>query len=583
MIPESFIEELKLSCDVESVIGSYVQLRRRGRTLTGLCPFHSEKTPSFTVYTDTQSYYCFGCGAGGDVVNFIRRMENLEYVEAVRFLAQRAGLELPDDAVDDRAALQKTRVLGINRESARFFHAELMSERGAGALKYLTERGLSVGTIRHFGLGYSPPDWDALYKHLKSKGFDDEDMVAAAMVRRKKNGGYCDVFRDRAMFPIIDLRGNVIGFGGRRMAGDGPKYYNSPDTPVFKKTKNLFALNFAKAKKLDYLILCEGYMDVIAMHQAGFTCAVASLGTALTGDQCRLAASYTEEAVLAYDSDDAGQKATKRAISLLSDAGVRARVLQIPDAKDPDEYIKKFGGARFARLVDSSAGALEYELAKIRAKYSTENEEGRLAVLRESAALLAGLHSPLERDIWAGKLAEEFSVGKDALMTQINMQIKRAVRAAEKREAGQLTSPAGAIDPVVPEKRQNCAAVTAEERLVSALMRHPDRCLAAAERVGPEDFVSVFHRRVFETLAAGAKNGEDPSPKLYGGEFTLDEQGRISRLNARARELSGGPEEIWDAIKVMKERKAKKSDAELRDMSPAELSDYLKKLRSKKL
>ena len=548
----------------------------------GLCPFHSEKTPSFTVYTDTQSFYCFGCGAGGDVVSFIRRIENLEYVEAVRFLAQRAGLQMPDDAVDDRAAMLKTRILEINRESARFFHSVLVSEHGAGALKYLTERGLSMSTIRHFGLGYSPPEWDSLYTYLRAKGYGDEDMLAAAMVRRGKNGKCYDVFRGRAMFPIIDLRGNVIGFGGRKMAGDGPKYYNTPDTPVFKKTKNLFALNFAKAKKLDYVILCEGYMDVIAMHQAGFTSAVASLGTALTEDQCRLVSGYTQEAVLAYDSDEAGQKATKRAIGLLEDAGVRSRVLQIPDAKDPDEYIKKFGGERFARLVDGSSGALEYELAKISAKYKTDTEDGRLGALRESANLLAGLHSPLERDVWAGKLAEEFSVGKDALVTQINMQIKRQARTAEKRDAERLTSRTDAADPIVPEKRQNYAAVTAEEGLVSALMRHPDMCLAAAEKVGPEDFVSAFHRRVFEKLAVAAKAGENPSAALFGDEFSMDEQGRVSRLMARAREISGEPEEVWDAIKQMKAQREKKTDAELREMSGGEFDEYMRRLREKK-
>lgn len=352
MIPQSFIEELRLNCDIESVISSYVQLRRRGRILTGLCPFHSEKTGSFTVYPESQSFYCFGCGAGGDVIGFIRRIENLDYVEAIRFLAGRAGMTVPDDAREDRTAMLKTKILEMNREAAHFYFEKLIAPEGKSALNYLLGRGLTPKTIKHFGLGYAPTGRNNLTDMLSKKGFKYEDMEAACLARRGKNGGYYDVFRDRVMFPIIDLRGNVIGFGGRKMEGDGPKYYNSPDTPVFKKTKNLFALNFAKKQKLDNLILCEGYMDVIAMHQAGFTQAVASLGTSLTADQCRLAASYTDEAVLAYDSDEAGQKATRRAINLLDEAGIRSRVLSIEGAKDPDEFIKKFGAARFKRLIE---------------------------------------------------------------------------------------------------------------------------------------------------------------------------------------------------------------------------------------
>ncbi|MBQ4117920.1 MAG: DNA primase, partial [Oscillospiraceae bacterium] len=328
MIPQSFIEELKMNCDIESVISSYVQLRKRGRISTGLCPFHSEKTGSFTVYPESQSFYCFCCGAGGDVIGFIRRIENLEYVEAIKFLAQRAGMNVPEDAAEDKTALLKTKILEMNREAARYYFSELTKPGGKAALDYLLGRGLEPKTIKHFGLGYAPNEWTGLTDLLASKGYRYEDMEAAQLARKSnKSGRYYDVFRDRVMFPIIDLRGNVIGFGGRKMSGDGPKYYNSPDTPVFKKTKNLFALNFAKKQKLDHLILCEGYMDVIAMHQAGFTEAVASLGTSLTSDQCRLAASYVEEAVLAYDSDEAGQKATKRAISLLDEVGIRSRVL----------------------------------------------------------------------------------------------------------------------------------------------------------------------------------------------------------------------------------------------------------------
>ena len=336
MIPQSFIEELKMHSDIESVVSSYVQLKRRGRILVGLCPFHSEKTGSFTVYPESQSFYCFGCGAGGDVIGFIRRIENLEYVEAIKLLAQRAGMTVPEDAAEDRTAMLKTRILEMNREAARFYYDRLIEPAGEPALRYLLGRGLLPKTIKHFGLGYAPAQWSALTDMLAKKGFKYEEMEAACLARKGRNGGYYDVFRDRVMFPIIDLRGNVIGFGGRKMTGDGPKYYNSPDTPVFKKTKNLFALNFAKKNgKLPYLILCEGYMDVISMHQAGFTQAVASLGTSLTSDQCRLAAAYTDEAILAYDSDEAGQKATAAPSVFLTKRAYTAACFQFPKQKTP--------------------------------------------------------------------------------------------------------------------------------------------------------------------------------------------------------------------------------------------------------
>ena len=337
MISELFLQELKSYSDIEQVVSSYVHLKRRGRVATGLCPFHSEKTPSFTVYPDNQSFYCFGCGAGGDVITFIRRIENLEYVEAVRFLAQRAGMAMPEDTRDDGMARLKARVLELNRTLARFYHSCLRGPQGKPGLDYLHGRGLTNQTIIRFGLGYAPDSWDAACKYLRSRGFTDDEMVSAAVAARGKSGGLYDSFRNRAMFPIIDLRGNVIGFGGRVM-GDakGPKYLNSSDTPVFKKSRNLFALNFAKASKREGLILCEGYMDVIAMHQAGFDNAVATLGTALTSEQSRLIAQYAQGVTLSYDSDGAGQAATRRAVGLLGEVGVKIKVLSITGAKDPD-------------------------------------------------------------------------------------------------------------------------------------------------------------------------------------------------------------------------------------------------------
>lgn len=580
MIPQSFIEDLKLSCDIESVVSSYVQLRRRGRILTGLCPFHSEKTGSFTVYPETQSFYCFGCGAGGDVIGFIRRIENLEYTEAIRLLAQRAGMTVPEDVREDKTAILKTKILEMNREAAHYFYDQLVAPGGKSALDYLTGRELSPKTIKHFGLGYAPPGWNGLTDLLSSKGFSFDDMEAAALVRKGKNGGHYDVFRDRVMFPIIDLRGNVIGFGGRKMQGDGPKYYNSPDTPVFKKTKNLFALNFAKKSKLDHAILCEGYMDVISMHQAGFTEAVASLGTSLTEDQCRLLASYTEEAVLAYDSDEAGQKATKRAIGLLDAVGLRSKVLTIPDAKDPDEYIKKFGAVRFKKLLEESSGAVEFELAKIKSKYDTDTPEGKILALRDCVTLLAGIRNPLERDVWAGKLSADFGTPKEGILSQAEAKLRRKVRTENARSV--LNVERADYSAAVPEKMRNPAAAKAEETLLAAMLRHPEITKSLSETVGASDFVCSLYAKFYERLQSSFEAGYDFTISLFNEGFSIEQQNIAAKIFSASRESQLSPEDGFDAAKRMKKLAEKKSDSEIGELSGNELMDYIEKLRKDK-
>ena len=581
MIPQSFIEELKLSADIESVVSSYVQLRRRGRILTGLCPFHSEKTGSFTVYPESQSFYCFGCGAGGDVIGFIRRIENLEYVEAVKLLAQRCGMTVPEDAAEDCTAKLKTAVLEMNREAAHFYFERLLSPEGKPALDYLLGRGLTPRTVKHFGLGYAPAGWTGLTDLLAKKGYKYEDMEVACLARRGKNGNYYDVFRDRVMFPIIDLRGNVIGFGGRKMSGDGPKYYNSPDTPVFKKTKNLFALNFAKKQKLDNLILCEGYMDVIAMHQAGFTQAVASLGTSLTADQCRLAASYTDEAILAYDSDEAGQKATKRAIGLLDEAGIRSRVLTIEGAKDPDEFIKKYGGARFKRLIEGSAGAVEYELSKIGGKYQTDTPEGKIDALREAVNLLAEMKNPLEREVWAAKVAADYGTTKEGVLAQVQGKLRRRARSEERRSVSAANVSRADVN-VVPEKARNPAAAAAEERLIGALFRHPECAKDVLLKISGEDFVCALYRRFFGKITEAVSAGNELSLSLFGEDFTLEEQNAAAKILGAARENRYSAEDAVSAAAAIRRLKEKKSDDEIAALSGSDLTEYIDKMRREK-
>lgn len=582
MIPQSFIEELKMHSDIESVISQYVQLKRRGRILVGLCPFHSEKTGSFTVYPESQSFYCFGCGAGGDSIGFIRRIENLEYVEAIKLLAQRARMTVPEDAREDTAAKLKTRILEMNREAARFYYDRLIDKEGDAALRYLLGRGLSPKTIKHFGLGYAPAQWSSLCDMLAKKGYHFDEMEAACLARKGKNGSYYDVFRDRVMFPIIDLRGNVIGFGGRKMTGDGPKYYNSPDTPVFKKTKNLFALNFAKKNgKLPYLILCEGYMDVIAMHQAGFTQAVASLGTSLTSDQCRLAASYTDEAILAYDSDEAGQKATRRAINLLDEAGIRSRVLTIKGAKDPDEFIKKYGGGQFKQLIEGSSGAVEYELGKISAKYETDTPEGKIMALKDAVNLLAEMKNPLEREVWAAKLATDYGTTKEGILSQVTGKLRRKAK-AENRKGSFAPTVRVAYANLIPEKLNNPAAAAAEERLLGAVLRNPEAFKRLEENIVGEDFVCALYRRIYEKAVSTAESGYELSLSVFGEDFSLEEQNVIAKLFTQARESHFTEEDALDAAKVMKKLKEKKTDDEIANLSGEELSAYIEKMRKAK-
>ncbi|HNW04788.1 MAG TPA: DNA primase [Oscillospiraceae bacterium] len=583
MIPQSFIEELKFQNEIESVVSSYVQLKKKGRISVGLCPFHSEKTPSFTVYPESQSFYCFGCGAGGDIIGFIRRIENLGYVESIKLLAERAGMRVPDEAADDAEAQLKTAILEMNREAAHYFHEQLTGPAGKTALAYLLQRGLSPQTITHFGLGYAPPGAYGLCDRLMGKGYRPVQMEAAALTRQGRSGKDYDVFRDRVMFPILDLRGNVIGFGGRKLSGDGPKYYNSPDTPVFKKTKNLFALNFAKKNKPEEFILCEGYMDVISMHQAGFTGAVASLGTSLTEDQCRLLASYTAEAILAYDADEAGRKASKRASGLLDEAGVRTRVLVIEGAKDPDEYIKNFGAARFAQLLKKSRGATEYELGRIKSKYDTDAPEGVIAAVKEATVLVAGLKNPLERDVWAAKIASDYNLPKEGVTAQVAALLKRQIRSQEKREAMQLRG-LGLVsrDDAVPERVKNPAAAAAEERLLGTLYRHQELLPEYAAKVKQGDFVCGLYAKMFERMAQAAALRREIGASLFS-DYGLAEQSAAERVFAYARERRYEPEEAADAYAGMLKGKEKKSDAEIKDMPDAEWEEFMRaKLAARK-
>lgn len=570
-LSDSFLEELRSRVDIESVISPYVNLRRRGKNLVGLCPFHNEKTPSFTVYPENDSFYCFGCGVGGDVITFVRRIENLDYLEAVRMLADRAGMALPEDGFDDSMAKRRTAVLEANRAAAKFFHAELMSERGREALDYFLGRGLTIETIRHFGLGYAPDDWRALKNHLNQKGFDDTLLENANLLRRSEKNGkvnYYDNFRNRIMFPIIDPRGNVIAFGGRVMDDSKPKYINTSDTLVYKKSNGVFALNFAKNGNDGKLIVAEGYMDVIALHQAGFTNAVACLGTALTKEQANLLSRYAKEVLISYDSDEAGQKATARAINIFSSTGLEVRVLRLNGGKDPDEIIRKYGAQRFRDIIEGAANDTEYRILRAREGIDISSDDGKLKFLSLAADILAELSSPIEVDIYASRLARELDVDKTALTAQVKYRRENFVRRRKaEREREQQRMLMSGVSSKNPERSANLRAAKAEETIIASLMRNPDFYQKLKDEISPDDFVTALNRRIFTVVTDRVSQGGSAEPFFLSSSFTPDEMDEVTRLFRQSSQMRNTVEECMDCIKILKMEKNRPEDIKASELS----------------
>lgn len=531
-IPASYIQELVARNDIYDTISRYVSLQRAGRLYKGLCPFHSERSPSFMVYPETQSYYCFGCGAGGDVIKFTMEMNSLSYIEAVRYLAQRCGMPMPDE--DDGQAKLKSRILQMNKLAARFFYDTLNSDAGRNARKYLRDRQLSDKTIVNFGLGYAPAEWQGLTNYLRSKGFTDEEMTRGYLAARNKNGNLYDIFRDRVMFPIIDLRGNVIAFGGRRMGDEGgPKYLNSGDTPVFKKSNGLFALNLAKKSGKDTFILAEGYMDVIAMHQAGFDNAVATLGTALTSQQAKLIGDYAKKVIISYDSDEAGQKATRRAMEIFEKEEVTVQVLQMDGAKDPDEYIKKYGAQRFEMLLEGANSALDFQLLKLKNQYDIQNPEQRVEYLTKACDILAGLTNPIQQDVYCTRLANETSTDKASIKLQMD-RAKAKNRRRETRKKAQELLRSGVGRQIKVDYRQKGNTMPkafAQQQIICALIRDNSlyndvRTKLTADNFTDSDmkraytaFVNLIEQHMSVDYATLAYHMPEDSAKALAGIF----------------------------------------------------------------
>lgn len=540
-IPQSFIDEIKYRNKIEDVIASYVNLKRAGSVYQGLCPFHSERTPSFTVFPNTETFHCFGCGAGGDVISFIMRAENLEYPGAVEFLAKRSGLEMPEEADGVKSeTIKRSRMYEMNRAAALFFNKALYAPESEPAREYLKKRGLSRAAVKRFGLGFAPNSFHALSDHMHSLGYRDEELKEAFLCgKSERTGGYFDYFRGRIMFPIIDNFSNVIAFGGRALGDEKPKYLNTSDTPVFKKSRNLFALNFARNACAESLILCEGYMDVIAVNMAGFPNAVATLGTALTSEQARIMAKYTKKVILSYDSDDAGVAAAKRAIPILTDVGLEVKLLRMEGAKDPDEYIKKFGAARFKTLLEDSQGKLDYLCDSVLKKYDILIPEEKMKAADELCGVICGIWSDVEREIYITRIAERLSVEPSNLARDVERRMRRKQREEDTELRRKVVSDTlGYGDRVNREFVGNAKAARAEEAIIGILLLRPE--LIPEIRRGTvalcaDDFVTAFNRRVFEALTAC---GEKCDIGALAQDFTLEEIDRITAMQVKRSALS---------------------------------------------
>lgn len=572
---DEFIDALHRANPIETVIGSYVQLKKRGKNYLCSCPFHSEKTPSCTVFPDTQTFHCFGCGAGGDVITFVMQIENLNFIEAARLLAQRSGIEMPAYSGNSQNSQRRTRIYEMNRIAANFFYLNLVNGQNKSGLKYFYDRRISPQTIKKYGLGYAPDSWDTIIKLLHSKGYSDEEIIDSWLGgRSQKTGNMFDMFRNRVIFPIIDLRKNVIGFGGRVLDDSKPKYLNTAKTPIFDKGSNLFSLNFAKSSDSKKMILCEGYMDVIAVNQAGFENVVATLGTAITPAQARLISHYAEEVIIAYDSDSAGQTAARKAINHFSDVGVRATVIHMEGAKDPDEFIKKFGCDRFRMLLDNSRDANDFMLDKCENGLDLDTEAGKIELLKRASSVLAGISSPIEREIYISRTSKKGGIPVDVLKAHIDAILSKS-RKQEKNKIwnSMVSGMTRRNDKINPEAVTSSKEANAEEQIIYFLLRHSEECNEIQKLILPECFMTSFNRKVYSAILEHIKNNEQFSVSMLTGEFSPEEWGRISGILAKYENANINMQVVSDCAGVLKKASSSGSNG---DISLDELANMFK-------
>ena len=583
MIPHEYIEELTRRTDIVELVGSYVQLKRKGRLYGGLCPFHSEKTPSFYVYPDTQSFYCFGCGAAGDAISFAQKINSISYPEAVKLLAGRAGMPEPQE--DDKTGRMRSRILSMNKEAARFFHACLNSsvEEARQARAYWRRRGLDDKTIVRFGLGYAPNSGFALYDYLRDKGYNQQELDASGLFKRNDRGNVYCLFWKRVMTPIFDLRGNIIAFGGRVMDDSKPKYVNSPETLVYHKSETVFALQIAKRSASRRFVLCEGYMDVISMHQAGIDTAVCACGTALTPQQVRLIGEYADEVILSYDSDEAGQKATLRSLELFRNSPVKVGVLQIPGAKDPDEYIKKYGAERFKVLLDGVGNALDFRLKRLRDKYDLAQDAQRLEYVKDAVEMLAERSNPTEQEVYAGRIAEETNISKTAILAQLSTAAKKAgykrrrTENMERLRSGEMNQ----INvPLNAGGSQALGIASAQQRLLAAMLREPVYIDQVQGKVSEEQFVLPVDKELFGALVRCRQQGVEISLTALRTFVSEEAMNELARLAAQYSDVNCTP----DDIRLYMDRIARGMPVAERaaGMTDEQLKDYIQSMREKK-
>ena len=566
IIPREIIEEIVNRTDISDLIGSYVTLKRAGSNMHGLCPFHSEKTPSFTVFSKTNSFYCFGCGSGGDAITFVMKAENLDYPSAVEFLASRAGITIPQDKNElANMGMSRKRVYEMNLAAAKFFRENLFDKRvGFDALNYFVgKRKLSMATIKRFGLGYAPNNFFALTNHMKRLGYTEQELIDGFLCGRSQKGNLYDYFRNRVIFPIIDVTGNIIGFGGRVMDDSKPKYLNTSDTPGFKKSKNLFALNYAKNHCSEQLILCEGYMDVIALHEAGFENAVATLGTALTQEQARMMTKYTKKVVLLYDSDDAGQRATDRAIKILSEVGMDVRILKLNGAKDPDEYIKKFGADRFRALLGESRTGFDFKVSRALANLDLQIPDEKIKASAAICEIIADSSSGVEREVFLTKASELLKLPIDVLRNNVEHIIRKRKNEQKKDESRQAQMSIRNIgDRINPDAVKFVGANALEETILGLLLIYEEYRSAVSKgsvSLEADDFVTAFGKKVFQTLFDVYNSSDEFLPAMLGQYFTADEMGRLEKMRQNRLSLTENGRDVLDAsIAALKAEKEKK-------------------------
>ena len=572
-IPEQFIDDLVARSDIADVVSSYVHLSKKGSNLWGLCPFHNEKTPSFSVSPDKQIYHCFGCGKGGGVISFIMEMENLPFVDAVKLLAKRAGLEVPESGENEAYRKKRTRLLELSRDAARFYHDYLTGPGGQRVRDYIAQRQISPRTATRFGLGAAPDQWDALTRAMTAKGYTKMELIDAGLAVAGKNGGIYDKFRARLMLPVIDVRGEVVGFTSRILPGEeGAKYLNTPETVLFKKGRLIYALNFAKNTKRPNLVLVEGNIDVITLHQAGFDNVVATMGTALTEEHARILARYTKELVLCYDNDAAGKQSTDRVLNILKNANLNVRVLQLPNAfdaegkpikQDPDDFVKKFGPAAFEKCLNGSAGQNEYRLDSLQTKHDLSSEEGRLAYLKEAVATIAALQSPIEREIYGNKAAAAAGISGTAMAQEVARYRKDRAWKARKVQAKKDLTPAVQLQPKSRQLRyENIRSARAEEGVIRLLLLDP-ALLPETEGLDPAQFSSPLLAKLYVLLQQRHSQGLSLQLGALSGSLEPEEMSHITGILEQPETRSNRSQALRDYLEIIQTEAAKRGGAGL--------------------